>query len=396
MARIRIKNDRQSLIKEYSMNMLYNVFDNVEKSISYVKRDPKSAVISLYAAVELTFKLRLFIENWFLILQNIDEADFDAFKEGNFSSVYLDTAAKRIKILFEDLDDKYNANSFDTLRLIRNRIIHFDRYQKKDSLIEEAVYSAWHPLFNLLSNRWIHSFSNILSENEYKEKIDKLEKCFKKLSSQYYKPVKKTLIENTLIKNKRNKNIGKCKYEVIPGYKNSETCINCYENKLDKINFLYKKETKYVTIYTCDVCEKSYIGHINYANIEKELIKIIKNDLRANNISIRLPKLANMKTNWEKRLGHRKQIKISQISHNIEDFEYTNIKNDENIIIEDNFVKISGFADISFHISNNEKNDYINEIDLCFYVYYFDIKFSIDQKNTHSSIKITYRDYDGM
>ena len=107
--------------------IINNAFDNIQQSIAMLDSDPKLSVILFYSGIEMFFKARLFIDNWFLILDDIDKVnnDFETFRKGDFITVTLEKAGNRIHLLLNDLDKHYEAK-FDELRKIRNRLIHFD------------------------------------------------------------------------------------------------------------------------------------------------------------------------------------------------------------------------------------------------------------------------------
>lgn len=387
--------------KKFFDQILNNAFQNIIKSIKFIKNDPKLSVMLLYAAIELVFKARLVMENWFLILDDINNADYKKFKEGDFISIYLKSSAERIRNLFNDIDNGYE-NKFEKLRILRNQLTHFDIYDKKSiSTVENAVISAWYPLFYLLNEKWKDSFIHYSEKFDYETKLNELEEIFHnvKIISKFYKPKKEALLDDSIIRKRNNGNYGKSLYELKHNYGHNEFCINCNENKTthgsNPINFLYEKEMNLLHTYYCEVCEKSFIGFIDSNKLEEELYNIIQEDIKLKNIRQRLPKLYDLVKYWSRELGKRKQIKMGYFSFELDDFSYINIENSDNMVVIGDQVKLSSYVTLNFYLNNKDKNNYQDEISLCFYCYDFDLIFSTDKNNTDVQIKITERDFDG-
>lgn len=140
-------------------NLVENAFDFLHKASREFEKEPKYSAIHFYAALELFLKARLLHEHWTLILTKPEDADLIKFKKGEFHSVSLTEAKKRLDcILQEDLTpDEFDC--FKGLRDNRNRLVHFfhrDILSKKKD--REAIAGqqcrAWFYLHRILTQRW--------------------------------------------------------------------------------------------------------------------------------------------------------------------------------------------------------------------------------------------------
>lgn len=154
-----------------------NAIDFLKKSVSELDQAPKYSVINFCAALELFLKCRLLAEHWSLIVTNQDKSSISKFKSGDFHSVGMQEAIRRIEnICGEKISDKA-VDKFENIRNHRNKLIHFfhEKYLTKpdtttlDEVIPEQ-YSAWYYLHQLISKDWGKFFS------EYNDDISELER----------------------------------------------------------------------------------------------------------------------------------------------------------------------------------------------------------------------------
>lgn len=223
-----------------------NIFESLFKSLDNIDNDPKISIITYYSALELLFKARLMYENWAFILEDLDapKATFDNFKNGDFKTVTLESAAKRIRCLFKDLEPNYE-NHFSKLNTVRNKLIHFDSIAHDDNNLSlEAISESWFFVHELLNKKWNKLFEN------HKDKIEELNKKFEKYSTPFFKSKRNALLDRNLEKYKNN-----------PEYKNNENCPQCKLNKIkyknNDINLIkrfYNKEELCIKKH-CDICE---------------------------------------------------------------------------------------------------------------------------------------------
>ncbi|MCK9487882.1 MAG: hypothetical protein M0Q42_00490 [Xanthomonadales bacterium] len=147
-------------------SLIRNAFDFLGRSIDDLQAHPKYSVINFYSAVELLLKARLLKEHWSLIVAKPDEADKAKFLRGDFKSVALDEANKRLaKIVGDGLTDD-ELKCFNGLRKERNQMVHFahaalgdgDEARKEMERIVSDHAKGWLHLRRLLTGRWVKHF----------------------------------------------------------------------------------------------------------------------------------------------------------------------------------------------------------------------------------------------
>uniref|UniRef100_E6QVY8 Uncharacterized protein n=1 Tax=mine drainage metagenome TaxID=410659 RepID=E6QVY8_9ZZZZ len=104
-------------------------------------------------------KARLLHEHWTLILTKPEDADLLKFQKGDFHSVSLKEAQKRLTSIIQQGLTKDEFDCFLALGDHRNRMVHFfhpDQHASK-SEIEKIVSQqcrAWFYLHRVLTQRW--------------------------------------------------------------------------------------------------------------------------------------------------------------------------------------------------------------------------------------------------
>lgn len=145
-------------------NLVDNAFDFLDKARREFEKEPKYSVIHFYAALELFLKARLLHEHWTLILTKPETADLLKFQKGDFHSVNLAEAQKRLTSILQQGLTNDEFNCFRDLRDHRNRMVHFfhpDQHARKTEI--EAIVSqqcrAWFYLHRVLTQRWKNVFA---------------------------------------------------------------------------------------------------------------------------------------------------------------------------------------------------------------------------------------------
>lgn len=148
-----------------------NAIDFINSSLDNLDKRPKNGIVDFYTAIELFLKARLMEEHWTLIIGKPAEANLQSFWIGDFYSVSLDEAAKRLKdVLGDPLPEKALKN-FKALGEHRNQIVHFahtdylDVAGAKAGVVVEQ-WASWHYLHDLLTNNWRSTFDAYLGEIE--------------------------------------------------------------------------------------------------------------------------------------------------------------------------------------------------------------------------------------
>lgn len=144
-----------------------NAFDFLRRSIEELdEKRIKYSVIHFYSAVELLLKARLLKEHWALIVNKPELANKEKFLKGDFQSVGMDEASKRLNNILEKGLTKAEFDCFEELRKHRNQMVHFTheaqgRGRVAQKQIEHIVMEqakGWFYLRGLLVDRWEAEF----------------------------------------------------------------------------------------------------------------------------------------------------------------------------------------------------------------------------------------------
>src|SRR5580698_834322 len=106
--------------KKLIAGLVANAFDFLTEAVKVFERSPKHSIINFYAATELFLKARLAREHWSLLFLKVDEANSYKLAQGDFQSVGLKEAYKRILDITGDDFPLAAFNAFDNLRRHRN------------------------------------------------------------------------------------------------------------------------------------------------------------------------------------------------------------------------------------------------------------------------------------
>jgi hypothetical protein len=148
----------------------------LKKSVADIKKSPKYSVINFCSAVEIFLKARLIREHWSLILAKPELADVIKFKGGDFVSVSMDEAIRRLNNICSEKLSREAEDAFRAVRNHRNKLVHFfhpdyaKASEKSLQTIVAEVCRGWFYLHQLLGKEWSNHFE------AYQKQIDKLDK----------------------------------------------------------------------------------------------------------------------------------------------------------------------------------------------------------------------------
>ncbi|MDH5903759.1 hypothetical protein ACED30_23815 [Vibrio splendidus] len=167
----KIKQKKQNS-EEWFHSVVNNGLSFLNSSVDRLSESPKSAVIDLYTAIELFFKARLMKEHWALILTKPDDANKTKFENGDFHSVYLDQAVKRLRSICGEQFNQAALDNFKALSEHRNQLVHFAHTEFKgdESGVVIEHWASWYYLHNLLTQQWQPYFEG------YEEQFELLQK----------------------------------------------------------------------------------------------------------------------------------------------------------------------------------------------------------------------------
>ncbi|MGS3238010.1 hypothetical protein ACB377_07780 [Klebsiella michiganensis] len=151
-------------------SVMHNAIFFLENSVKNLDTSPKGSIIDFYTAIELIFKARLMIEHWSLILTKPEDAKIANFENGNFHSVYLEQAEKRLRNICNENFKKEAMDNFKSLGEHRNQIVHFAHTgfnEKNDTLVIEH-WTSWFYLRDLIKNQWSEVFK------DYQDRFDSI------------------------------------------------------------------------------------------------------------------------------------------------------------------------------------------------------------------------------
>lgn len=281
-------------INKYFNLLVENMFENLAKSIDNIDKDGKTSIVFYFSALELLFKARLFKEHWSFILDNIDsdKANINNLKNGDFFTVTFEKAASRIHNLCQDLDKDYEKH-FDSIRILRNRLIHFDCVSNNSNeLTAENISKTWYYLYKLLNDKWKNIFK------VYSNKIDETNQKMQSYSTHFWNSKKKALIDYN-----RKKYEGNPAYRIIKIDDEELTCDLCSlsldisNNNSNDISLLSTSfdVSSYTLIKKCDICESEestfllseYLRNSDeISSIKSEFQKLIDNNLWERNNTV--------------------------------------------------------------------------------------------------------------
>jgi hypothetical protein len=153
--------------------LVKNAIDFLDSSLDDLEKRPKNSIVDFYTSIELFLKARLMTEHWTLILSKPENANIGSFRVGDFHSVFLEDAIKRLKSILSEHLGQSTIDNFKALGEHRNQIVHFAHsdYSDLDAIKAGVVveqWSSWHHLHTLLTKKWKDVFSS------YQKEIDRI------------------------------------------------------------------------------------------------------------------------------------------------------------------------------------------------------------------------------
>ena len=150
--------------EEMFNQLVDNAFDFLFRAVSEVEDHPKYSVMHFYAAVELFIKARLMKEHWSLVVSQRQEADWDKFIAGDFQSVTLIEAARRLEKVVRSKLSESEIGAFRAVANDRNKMVHFfhEAHAETNENLRRGIIrkqmKAWYSLHQLLKSKWKDEF----------------------------------------------------------------------------------------------------------------------------------------------------------------------------------------------------------------------------------------------
>lgn len=204
-------------MKKSNEDLFENAIDFLEKSLGEFKESPKYSVLHFAIAVEILLKARLAIEHWSLVVQK--NANKTSYIKGDFQSVNLDEAVKRLREIVGEHISEAEFKSFQRLASHRNKVIHFYHGEFTDDgksgelekIIKEQC-ECWFHLKSIFTKRW---------RSYFKEHLDRFESLDWKMRRHW--EYLSTVFDRVQSELERHKKEGKiigtcsfCSFEAVP------------------------------------------------------------------------------------------------------------------------------------------------------------------------------------
>jgi hypothetical protein len=159
-----------------------NALDFLSQAIVDIQDKPKYSMINFHASVELFVKARLMEEHWALVVAKPQEADWDKFVSGDFQSVSLDEAAKRLANIARSGPSIKAQDVFRAVTKHRRKMVHFfheahsgNEGKELHQTIVRQQLNAWFFLHGLIMNQWKETFK------PWSAKIAEIDESLRKL-----------------------------------------------------------------------------------------------------------------------------------------------------------------------------------------------------------------------
>ncbi|WP_083201876.1 hypothetical protein [Aliivibrio sp. 1S128] len=124
-------------------------------------------------------------EHWTLILTNPNDANKSKFENGDFHSVYLDLAVKRLGNICGEKFNTAALENFKALSEHRNQLVHFahtDFVGNNEGVVIEH-WASWYYLHNLLTQQWRSYFEGY--EDQFEQLQEKVTKNMGYLNAKF-------------------------------------------------------------------------------------------------------------------------------------------------------------------------------------------------------------------
>lgn len=133
-----------------------NAFDFLARSAREIESEPKHALVSFAAGMELLLKARLLDEHWTLTVQG--KPNRESFLAGDFSSVSMKDALERLEAVLGEPVPKEAAAAFSRVASHRNRALHFFHDLGDRAAVAKDMCIGWLYLSKQLK-QWGPAFS---------------------------------------------------------------------------------------------------------------------------------------------------------------------------------------------------------------------------------------------
>ena len=195
--KLKVKKKLKRKIKKEEIfdSLVINAIDFLKVSVAELKERPKYSVINFCSSIELFLKARLLKEHWSLIVSKPENADIFSFQAGDFKSVTIKEAIKRLNNIANQRLTPKEKECFDQIRQQRNKLVHFfdkkysgKQYTRTIDKIMIEQYKGWFYLHELLVHKWKDEFSHYAKEIRNLNRLMHSHREFLKTKFDFLKP----------------------------------------------------------------------------------------------------------------------------------------------------------------------------------------------------------------
>ncbi len=138
------------------LDLLENGLDFIDSSLNPIlepknQHELKYSILHLSAGIELVLKEILKNKHWSFIFEDINKANYEKLKSGDFISVSFDTIILRLRNIAEvDISEK-SESLIRNIRKRRNKIEHFI-LEENEEAIKSTVSKVLHVIFEIIDD----------------------------------------------------------------------------------------------------------------------------------------------------------------------------------------------------------------------------------------------------
>lgn len=228
-----------------SIKFINQVNENKEENISN-KANIKYSILHLSSGLELLFKERLRLEHWSLIFDDINKANRNRLKSGDFKSVTSDVAQTRLKEICE-VEILDIVGCYKRIRNIRNKIEHFEFKENLptlNSLIADVLVITIDFIDLQLKGNQSLSKTNTIMFDKIKEESSK----FSLYTNKRFSLIQPSLIEFTYVLN-----CSSCGYDALALREEDLFCFFCNEvHSSDEESMHWNEKDRFYCLEGCN------------------------------------------------------------------------------------------------------------------------------------------------
>ena len=133
--------------------------DFLESAVDHLakgdERDLRYGALHVTAAIEVLLKARLAREHWTLVVDNVNRASRTEYETGNFNSVTIDAALKRLRNVVGSAVTEEEESRITAVEKLRNRVAHFALHGDTPRQTEVVVARGLDVLLHIIDREFL-------------------------------------------------------------------------------------------------------------------------------------------------------------------------------------------------------------------------------------------------